>query len=104
MGATADEIVVNQNDVDTYSDEYHGAAIYLTADTDINIDSKSTISAKQNSVDAYLIGESLLENLGVHIDKEASNIRETGLTFKQYDEMLAGFEGNGYRVPTLVQG
>ena len=104
MGTSTGEIAVNQGVVSSYSGGYNDAASYLSANMDIDLDSKSTISAKTNSYNAYMIGEALLENLGVHLDTEASVIRSTGLTFEQYDEMVAGFIANGYREPTFVQG
>ena len=98
-----EEIKVKEENVQTHSSEYNDAAFYLKARI-MKADTKSTIIANGKCQTAYLAGQVLLESLGQGIDHEAVVIKETGLEFKEMDEMLAGYEGMGFRFPVISQG
>lgn len=56
-------------------------------------DETTTLCANQSLHFAYDMSQGVLEQLGGAVDKEASNIRSTGVTFEQYDKMLAELGG-----------
>ena len=91
------QIQVNQSTASTHSTNYNQVTNYLKAHVLDPEDAKTTIEANNNSKAAFLAGQCMLESLAGFIDSEAQTIRKSGLTFKEYDDMLSGFIENGPR-------
>ena len=53
------------------------------------MDMQTTISANANGKNAYSSAQVLIETFGEAMDREAKNIRELGLEFKEFDETYA---------------
>ena len=88
---TSSTIQVNQSNVGSQANSVSSAASYLEMKDLTTKDPDSTISAKENSLQAYYECQALIQSLGEAMDNEASNISDLGLDFKEYDEMLQGF-------------
>lgn len=92
-----DTFKVNQNDVEESSAALTSAASFLSFRPMSPTDDRSTITANANSKLAYNSSGALLASLGECIDAEAKAIKETGLKFKEYDDMIARYMEQGNR-------
>ena len=93
-------VKVDYDDVENHVGDYTRAAFLLQPRYSLSA-GKSTIQAKGNAEFSYRTSQTVLGSLGVGLDNEAAVIRETGATFKEYDEMLANMEGEGFRFQVI---
>lgn len=73
--------------------QIENAAGYLQADSLNPNDDRTTLYANENLHEAFTLSQSLIMALGEAMDKEAQNIHSVGVTFEQYDQMLADLQG-----------
>ena len=73
-----------------------GAARYFDEVALIPSDSRTTITANVKGQAAYAKSQNLKKNFGDAMKQEASNIRNLGVTFQQYDDILSELWENGF--------
>ena len=104
MSDTTNVVKVDKNDVENHIGEFHEVANFLKERYMNPCDTKSTIIANTNAQFAFNTSQTILHSLGVGIDNEAEVIKSVGVTFEEYDEMVASLISHGYRFPVYVQG
>ncbi len=69
------------------------AAAFLQREALTPVDEATTLFANKSLHHAYDRSQEVLESLAAAVDREAGNIRSTGVTFEQYDRMLSELGG-----------
>ncbi len=81
-------ITVNSTAVENHAGNIQGISDYFTGHKLENADHKSTIRACSQVRLSYQGSQRIIRNFGKSMDREVSNIRSIGATFRQYDETL----------------
>lgn len=95
-------IYVDQENVNADAARLESAAAYLEKVSLVPQDMRTTLPANENSKNAYEKSQDRLERLGRLLDQEARNIRELGLAFAEFDEMMGRLGENGSRHPSII--
>jgi type VII secretion effector (TIGR04197 family) len=97
----SDLIYINEDAVENDASCISGAASYFMNDKLVPSDSRTTLTANTAGQQAYANSQQVIEILGENLEREVTNIRSIGATFKEYDTMMAELLRNGTRYPIL---
>lgn len=89
------QIKVSSSSAAAEASRVSGAAQYFRGRTLPMQDGTSTISANQNSKDAYEGAQKEGTSIGRALDKDAENIRSLGNAFAEFDTMMGTLNGQG---------
>ena len=82
-------IDINYEAIESDSNEITEVSSLLILEALSPLDTQSTIVANTASQNAYIHSQYLIRMLGNNLEKEVTNIRGIGATFKEYDTMTA---------------
>jgi len=97
----ADELNVNEVQVEDDAAGIAGAAQYFQAVPLSSVDNNSTITANGRGQEAYGKAQSNIAAYGSALDQDVANIRSLNVSFKEFDNMMGQLSKNGSRVPTI---
>ena len=83
------DINISMDTIDADAAEISNASDYFIPKALEQRDFESTITANSNETSCAYQSQQLLALFGTTLDQDAQNIRSLGLSFIQYDEMLA---------------
>lgn len=93
----SDRIYINQGRVKEDAAQVKSAAAYLQKVSLSPQDTRTTLAANEKGKSAYESSQERISKIGLMLDKEAQNIRELGVAFTEFDEMMGSLGENGVR-------
>lgn len=89
----AEEVKVSDVKVENHASQIEGIAAYFCGSSMGPRDHKTTIKANAQAKLAFDNSQNIIRNFGKNIEREISNIRNIGVTFDRYDDIMNSLLG-----------
>ncbi len=85
-----EEVCIREENIEEHVSGIKGASALFAGKPLEPCDTRSTIHANQKGQEAYGSARGMTARFGKSLEQEAADIKSLGLTFAEYDKMLAG--------------